>query len=72
MKKHIQVEQTGYQHYKISMIIYNKNFSTITTNNVAVDYFRDFDNTKRFNLGYRALYAELMSAYKAKIKKVTS
>jgi hypothetical protein len=72
MKKHIRIEQTGYGHYRISMIIYNKKFSTITTNSSAVDEYRDFDNTRRSNVGYRALYSELMHEYKAKLKKVTS
>jgi hypothetical protein len=72
MKKHINIEQTGYGHYRISMVIYNQTFSKITTNSVAVDEYRDFDNTRRSNSGYRALYAILMREYKAKLKKVTS
>jgi hypothetical protein len=72
MKKHIRIEQTGYGHYRISMIIYNKLFSTITTDSVAVDEYKDFDNTRRSNVGYKALYSELMSEYRAKLKKVTS
>jgi len=72
MKKHIRIEQTGYGHYRISMIIYNKKFSTITTNSWAVDEYRDFNNIRRSNSGYRALYAELICEYRAKNKKVTS
>jgi hypothetical protein len=72
MKKHIRIEQTGYGHYRISMIIYTKPFSTIITDSVAVDEYRDFDNTRRSNSGYRALYSQLMSKYKAKLKKVFS
>jgi hypothetical protein len=71
MKKQICIEQTGYGHYRISMKIYNKVFSTITTNSVSVDEYRDFDNSRRSNSGYKALYSKLMNEYRAKNKKVT-
>jgi hypothetical protein len=63
-KKHISITQTGHGHYRITMLIYGKPFSCITTNSEAVDEFRDRDNTRRSNRGYKALYNEIMRNYR--------
>jgi hypothetical protein len=70
-KKHIRIENYGV-YYKISMIIYNKIFSTITTNILAVENALEFDNIKKSNSGYKVLYSILMKEYRAKRKSVNS
>ncbi len=67
-EKHISITQTGHGHYRIQMEIYGKPFSCITTDSCAVDEFRDSDNTRRSNRGYKALYNYLMKAYRNKSK----
>lgn len=66
-EKNISITKTGYGHY-ITMEIYNHDFSTISTNSIAVDEYNDWDNERRHNRGYKALYAELMAEYKKRIK----
>ena len=63
-KKHIQVTQTGYGHYRLTMDIYGNPFSTITTDSFSVDEYRDHENPKRSNRGYKALYNILMRNYR--------
>ena len=63
-EKHIQIQQTGYGHYRITMDIYGKPFSTITTDSISVDEYRDHENQRRHNRGYKTLYNELMRNYR--------
>ena len=63
-EKHIQIQQTGYGHYKLTMLIYGKPFSIITTDSISVDEYRDHENPRRSNRGYKALYNELMRNYR--------
>ena len=63
-KKHISITQTGYGHYRITMDIYGKPFSTITTDSFSVDEYRNHENSRRSNRGYKALYNELMRNYR--------
>ena len=67
-KKHISITQTGYGHYRITMDIYGKTFSTITTDSFSVDEYRGHENPRRSNRGYKALYNYLMKAYRNKSK----
>jgi hypothetical protein len=63
-QKHISISQTGHGHYRITMDIYGKPFSTITTDSISVDEYRDSDSKRRSNRGYKALYNELMRNYR--------
>jgi hypothetical protein len=63
-KKHIRIENYGV-YYKISMIIYNKIFSTTTTDIVAVENALQFDDPKRMKLGDKVLHSILMKEYRA-------
>jgi hypothetical protein len=67
-QKHISIQQTGYGHYRLTMEIYGKPFSTITTDSISVDEYRDSDSKRRSNRGYKALYNSLMKAYRNKSK----
>jgi hypothetical protein len=50
------------------MLIYGKPFSIITTDSVSIDEYKDHENTRRSNRGYKALYNYLMKAYRNKSK----
>jgi hypothetical protein len=63
-EKHISITQTGHGHYRVTMLIYGKPFSTITTDSISVDEYRDSDSKRRSNRGYKALYNELMRNYR--------
>lgn len=63
-EKNISIQQTGYGHYRITMDIYGKPFSTITTDSSSIDEYRDYDDTRRHNRGYKALCRHLMRDYR--------
>ena len=63
-EKDIRVENLNPGNYRLTMIIYNSKFSTVSTQSSAVDEYRDADNERRHNRGYKALYRELMSDYR--------
>lgn len=65
-KKYIQITQTGYGHYRLTMDVYGKPFSTITTDSIAVDEYRNYDDTRRSNRGYKALCRHLMYDWRGK------
>jgi len=67
-QKHISISQTGYGHYRLTMEVYGKPFSCITTDSIAIDDFRDRDDTRRSNRGYKALYRSLMREFRANRK----
>lgn len=67
-EKNISITTSGHGHYRIKMEVYNDIFATISTNSIAVDDYNDWDNERRHNRGYKALYQEIMREYRAFIK----
>jgi len=71
--KTINIQQTGYGHWKISMEYRNKIISTTTTNSMAVDDFNSSIDEKigrklRWKDGYETLKTELIMSNSKTIK----
>jgi len=67
--KHIQIQFSGYGHWKISTTIRGKEKQTITTNSIAVDnYNSDMNDRERGAMGQtkkqaaKSLYNEIARA----------
>lgn len=60
----LRLQMSGYGHWKVTIKIFKKDFTFITTDSSAVDDYRDFDNQRRHNRGYRALKAEALRIYR--------
>ena len=58
-----QVRKTSYGHWQVTMSVYGKPFTIVTTNSSAIDDFDD-DNDRRIARGYTALRREVMNAYR--------
>lgn len=58
-----QICKTGYGHWQVTMPVYGKPFTIVTTNSSAIDDFDD-DNDRRIARGYIALRREVMNAYR--------
>ena len=67
-ERYISITSTSYGDYRITMKVYNDIFATITTNSIAIDEYHDWDNERRHNRGYKALYRVLMADYKKFIR----
>lgn len=63
---HLQIQMSGYGHWKVTMPVFGKNYTFITNDSSAVDDYKDYDNIRRHRRGYRALKAEALRGYRNK------
>jgi hypothetical protein len=58
----LDIKQTGYGHWRITTVHYNKEISCITTNSKAIDAYNsgDYSPKSRVNSGYRELRNEII------------
>lgn len=64
-----KIRKTGYGHWQVTMLVYRKPYSFITTNSSAIDDFKHRDEDHKIARAYNELRKECMRSYRNQVYK---